>query len=45
MGEELLTTYTAPIDTMKNKVQIIMLFYNNQMNRPKKTSIINKINK
>ena len=36
VDEGLLTTKTAPIYDIKNKGQIIMLFYNNKMNHPKK---------
>lgn len=36
VGEDLETTNTAPINDIKNKGQIIMLFYNNKMNNPKK---------
>ena len=36
VGDELLTTNSAPIGEIKNKGQIIMLFYNNSMNNPKR---------
>ena len=36
VGDELLTLNSAPINEIKNKGQIIMLFYNNKMNNLKK---------